>query len=417
MPIRRKSSGTGEAGSALVAVMGILVVLSTLSFSLLSLSNASSRERVAAARRMNARYVSEAGLAAALTELRQGNSGTIGSQGDPEPFGTATYWVAATDLGDGLTSLVSTGSTGSATERTEIVVAEVSTSLFTWAAFGDESMTMDSNSHVDSYDSSLGLYQLQAVNGQGSDTYANENGDVGSNGNVTLDQNSDVHGGAHAGAGHTTTVSGNATVSGSTTPNPSAVSLPPIVLPSIPSSGPLVIGGGSTHLLTSGEHHHTELEIGTGGTLEVQGPATVIFGSFEMKSNSALTVDGTGGPVEIIVQDDFVMNSNTLISSLTANPADVAIQLLSDNVINPDTPVDLDEVDFESNSELYGTIYAPNAKVEINSNFELFGSLVAHSVHLDSSAKIHYDEALASASDDSLTTWQTVCWRPLSDTQ
>lgn len=107
------------------------------------------------------------------------------------------------------------------------------------------------------------------------------------------------------------------------------------------------------------------------------------------------------------------MNSNTLIASTTMTPADVAINLLSDNIIDPGLEVDLDEVDFDSNAELYGTIYAPNASVVINSNFELFGSLMARAVHLDSNSKIHFDEALLKADSDEELQFEAVAWRQL----
>ncbi len=63
---------------------------------------------------------------------------------------------------------------------------------------------------------------------------------------------------------------------------------------------------------------------------------------------------------------------------------------------------------------MYGTIYAPNASVEINSNFELFGSVVARRVHLDSNCRIHYDESLQEARGETSGDFRTICWRRLS---
>ena len=54
-----------------------------------------------------------------------------------------------------------------------------------------------------------------------------------------------------------------------------------------------------------------------------------------------------------------------------------------------------------------GTIYAPNAAIDIDSNFELFGAIVARSLHLDSDSKIHYDESLATMSSSSSSTSQS----------
>jgi len=90
----------------------------------------------------------------------------------------------------------------------------------------------------------------------------------------------------------------------------------------------------------------------------------------------------------------------------------VRLNLLSDNVINPDEEVDLDDVDFESNAELHGVVYAPNAHVEIDSNFQLFGSLVARSVRLSSWSRIHFDEALREVDgDESESGFTRLTWR------
>ena len=91
----------------------------------------------------------------------------------------------------------------------------------------------------------------------------------------------------------------------------------------------------------------------------------------------------------------------------------VRINLLSDNVINPEVLVDLDDVDFNSNSKIYGTIYAPNAKVTIDSNFQLFGAMLAREIDLDSNCFIHFDEDLLNATASGPPMFETLCWREL----
>ena len=164
-----------------------------------------------------------------------------------------------------------------------------------------------------------------------------------------------------------------------------------------------------------GEFAFDESTLNAGSTLNIIGPATVVFSSLELGQNSMLEVDSTNGAVEIFVVDDFVMGSNTTFAPMDRNPtrvkevtaegevifeAALALNLLSDNVVNPDANVDLDEVDFESNAEFYGTLYAPYAIVEINSNFQLFGAMVAREILLDSNSKIHFDESLLDIGSD-----------------
>lgn len=169
----------------------------------------------------------------------------------------------------------------------------------------------------------------------------------------------------------------------------------------------------SAQTLTPGDYYFDSVTLKNQKVLTVQGPARIVVSSFELRSGSNLLIDATGGKVELYVLDDFVMSSNTLVAATDFSPANVEIYLQSDNVFDPDLNVDLDEIDFESNARLYGSVYAPHAAIEINSNFELFGSIVARSVHLDSNSQIHFDEALASASAGGGRTFETVAWRIL----
>ena len=140
--------------------------------------------------------------------------------------------------------------------------------------------------------------------------------------------------------------------------------------------------------------------------LTVLGPARIVCDDFLLASNAEFQVDAQGGPVEVYVNNDFVMGSNTLASSLTQVASDLSFFLLSDNIQNEDL------VEFDSNSKLYGTIYAPNAFIKIDSNFELFGALVAKRVELNSNSKVHFDEALRRSSTGStLGGWEVLCWR------
>lgn len=388
-----------------------VTVISMTTLALFQVVGSSQRAVKGARNNVNAQLVAEAGLAEAMLQLTQGKSASMGSEQAPVDYGSAGFWVTETDMGGGVHSIVATGVENGVGSELEMVVQEVSNSFFSWAAFGDEGMTMSSNAQVDSYNSGLGSYDSQDINGSGSDSYASTNGNVGSNANVSMDQNAKVWGDLVPGPGGTATVLGNAEVTGTTTSSPTKVDMPPIDLPSIPSSGDLTVPKSGSLSVGSGDTHFDTFVISSGATVEVEGPATLVFESFELGSGAEFVVDATNGEVEIYVVGDFVMNSNTLIASTTYTPADVEINLLSDNVIDPGLEVDLDEVDFDSNAKLYGTIYAPSAAIEINSNFELFGSLVARSVHLDSNAKIHFDEALLDVSEDEEITFEVVAWR------
>ena len=132
-----------------------------------------------------------------------------------------------------------------------------------------------------------------------------------------------------------------------------------------------------------------------------------------LRSNSAIVVNATNGPVNFYVIDDFILEQNGTIHSTTYHPIDVRMYLLSDNVINPEVNVQLDQIDLDSNTSVYGTILAPNAQVIIDSNFQMFGALMSRSLNVTSNARFHFDEALINATAYEIPTYETICWREL----
>ncbi len=111
------------------------------------------------------------------------------------------------------------------------------------------------------------------------------------------------------------------------------------------------------------------------------------------------------------VLDNFVLNSNSQIAPTDLKAKHLRLNLLSDNVINPEQTIQLDTVEMDSNSKFYGTILAPNAAISINSNFELFGSILARSINLRSNATFHFDEALLNATGSGDPIFETISWR------
>ncbi|QDU67306.1 DUF7305 domain-containing protein [Engelhardtia mirabilis] len=410
LEIKAPQAARKQEGSALVGVVVVMAGLASVSLAVAQLGLSARSEQRGHLARVNAQYAAEAALAASMADLNGGGDGNVFTSNSPLSLGGATAFVQVTAVSSGQRNVVASGAQGLADMGLEVVLTQQAQSVFQFAAFGDESMTLDSNAFVDSYDASAGAYL--ALNGTGGDAYANTEGNIGSNGDVDLDQNSTVFGDAQCGPTATTTVLGNAEVNGSTLPASATVTMPSIDVPIVPDDGTIATGTNTSTTITSGDHGYSAFSVGKNAILTIIGPATLVVDSFEVNSGSSVLIDDTGGPVEIYVRGDFIVNSNTLIASLDFEPADLSFLLESDNIIAPDVvEVDLDEVDFDSNAKIYGTILAPNAAISINSNFELFGAIAAKQLHLDSNCKIHYDESLADMSNSSENTWTTVGYR------
>ena len=309
-------------GGSLVMMSMSATALATLAMSMAVVSKARSEEQSSAKQELAALYSAEAALAEAVFTMETGGSGAV----QWKNYGGANYSVQSAPVNATVTSLTAAASNGSARARVELQVRQTTGSMWQFGAFGDLDLTMDSNAHVDSYDSGAGAYSSQEVNGNGNATYANSNGHVGSNQDVQLDSNASVHGNSASGPSGSTTTIGNSFVTGSTTPAAAVVALPPIVVPVIASSGTMVVSGSQT--LAPGNYNFDLLRIDSSDDLTVIGPATIVATDMVMRSNSELIVDATNGPVEFFVLDDFVLDSNTLLNSTTPNAVRCEHQLV-----------------------------------------------------------------------------------------
>jgi hypothetical protein len=396
----------------IVAVL--LVALSGLAMALLHVLHASSALQRRDREHTHARYVAQAGLSNAVFQLQCGHEGTLGTPDDPLVFDKSHYYVEQEDLSGGILRLTATGLDDRTRARQELVVHRLPTTVWRFGAFGREFLNMRSNSRVDSYDSTLGSYALQATNLQGTAMYARSNGDIGSNGDIVLDQNARVWGDATPGPAHSDTILGNAVVSGSTTAATELVQLPAISVPGYTQYGDLTVSSNLT--LPASDRTYANLTVGSSRVLRIVGPANVVISNLTLRSGSRIDIDASAGDVQLWVIDNFVMGTGTRVAATDFDTRHLRLNLLSDNVINPELNVQLDHVEFNSNSKFYGTILAPNAAIVLQSNFELFGSILARSIDLRSNASFHFDEALLGGAGH-IASFETVAWRevPIAD--
>jgi hypothetical protein len=393
-------------------------VLVGMTLAFLTVTMSANREVIGAGGELRARYLAEAAIAEGLAAKRHGGRVRVDGLASlvaPVAFGGVEYemdviWGEdAPQMGDDLVQMTGAGRADRAGVTIEMLGRLEVNSLYVWGAFGDVELTMDSNAHVDSYDSSLGSYASQQVNGSGSDAWANDNGDVGSNGDIDMQSNSTVNGDATSGPVSTTSLTGNAIVSGSTAPNTVAVVMPPLLMPSFGSSGDLAYAGSSP-VIPSGNHEYGDFTVGGNHTLTIIGPATIVADDFEVLSNAEVWIDATTGPVSIYVRNAFIMDSNTMMASTTYDPWDLSVNLNTENITDPTPP----EVSFDSNTLLYGTLFAPHARIDFDSNTEIFGAVMSKDLHLDSNSFIHYDENLLENAKDAPGDIEILWWRTVA---
>jgi hypothetical protein len=317
--------------------------------------------------------------------------------------------VTQQNLTSDVIRLTATGFDDRAAARQELVVRQVPTTVWRFGAFGKEFVHMNSNARIDSYNSDLGTYAAEDVNGSGTMRHAHEQGDTGSNGDIGLDQNSRVWGDAIPGPSHSDTILGNAFVTGTTGAASQPLEMPTITVPTYSNYGALTVTGTTT--IPTGNRTYTNLTVNSSKVLNITGPANIVISNLALRSNAQINVDATNGDVTLWVLDNFVLSQNSQIAPTDFKPKHLRLNLLSDNVINPELNIQLDTVEFDSNSKFYGTILAPNAAISINSNFNMFGSILARSIDLRSNANFHFDEALLNATGSGDPVFETISWR------
>jgi hypothetical protein len=146
--MKRVHISGGEAGGALLIAIIATIVLAGMTTAMLSLSTASQKESLAAANRVQALYVAEAGMSRAIGELEAGlPKNAFGSAGNPVAFGAGGFWGSSTDNGDNTQTIQAFGTAAGATRGVEcVMVAQISpiygNALFAGNSSGDPTYTL-----------------------------------------------------------------------------------------------------------------------------------------------------------------------------------------------------------------------------------------------------------------------------------
>lgn len=266
--------------------------------------------------------------------------------------------------------------------RTIITHAEIGqNSMFNFAVFADESMQINGNPLVDSYDSRNGPY--------GGDN-ADSNGDIGTdsseNATMRIIGNADIQGDAEVGPGAdpnaVISLTGGATISGTQ----SAAVAPKNYQPAgtnLAVEGNINISGRTNLQLQAGTYHYSSIKIAGQAQLEALGPVTIYV-------DGDVDISGKGIATQANTPPNF------LLYATGSSPIKVAGQ-----------------------GDFYGAIYAPASDVSNVGGAAVYGAIVSKNYHQTGDGDVHFDEALkdAGGSTDpniSMKSWQetnTTAWK------
>ncbi|MFC2168179.1 hypothetical protein ACFLRW_04270 [Acidobacteriota bacterium] len=386
-----------------VFIIAILVSLMMLTIAMPFLAKLSGQYRAAekSFRQLVAFNLAEAGADRAIWELNYGNISSWEGDNGLRTLAISSVQVpGGNSVGDIVINVTdSTGnnpvvqSTGRVShigsthiEKQVIIELENSggDSVFDYGVFGDEGIELDSNARIDSYDSRDGLYGDDNVS-----LYGHTGTNATHAGGIYLRSNARIYGDAISGPESdpetVVTMTGNSEISGEKKALSSEKELPLVSAPvGLSSRGEYFLGSNNQATISeSGEYSSFRLD--SNADVVIQGDIIMyVSGDFSMRSNTQLIIS-EGSSLTLYLGGTFEQNSNTQINNLTKDSTKLQVY---------GTDSFESEMLWNSNSDLYGAIYVPEANVEYNSNAELYGSVISKFLHLDSNGRIHYDLAL-----------------------
>jgi hypothetical protein len=195
------------------------------------------------------------------------------------------------------------------------------------------------------------------------------------------------------------------TITGETDMADVLIGFPAVVVPAFATSGALAVSGTSTTI--TGDLYYTDIDVDA-GTLVIEGPARIVVDGLDFDSASEIRIDATGGAVEIYGTGNFDLQENSQVTVVTPQPREVGLFLTGSN-LNGGT----DTIVLDSDGDFYGTIYGPDALIDIDNEFFVYGAAKAKRLQLEFDGEVHFDEDLLFDTGTD-PVYEQASWRRLS---
>jgi len=239
--------------------------------------------------------------------------------------------------------------------------------------WGLEEVTVPGTPITDSYDSTDGPYN---------NLTANSNGDICSGGEITVSGNTVINGDAMAAPGYPVTQNGSSLeITGVVTHWSGDLNVPPV------DFGDAAVNNDNASIgMTDGGVPALD-----GGTLKIPATdnltlvgGTYYFESIEFGQAKGAKLPGSltlTGPTTIYITGDFNSSSQGVINT-TGDPHDLTI--ISSG----------DKVGIRGAVAFYGSIFAPNADVQLVGDAHMYGGIIGRTVKMAGTFDFHVDESL-----------------------
>ncbi len=376
-------------GSAILIVLGLMAMLTALALISVDRSNTDIELSYNQLHEERAFYLAEAGLERAVTSINADNAWRDGFV--DQSLDDGEYSVALIDsttnvaLGDTVVVEATSNVFGS-NVTLEAWLVQSQDFPYKYGAYSDLSLSIQNNACTDSYASDSGTYAA---------THDNINGDVGSNGTVSVKGGSATVGGdVFSATPGGIILTGNPTINGDT-----ATGTDPV---------PMNLVSDADYTYAQSHNSAPTGFVGTGytytsGNLKIKAK-TISLNSGTYYLNSLTLMDGgklnvsPGARVKIFINDSLSIQNNSSINS-GGVPSNM-------NIFTRGTKITVGD-----NASYYGTIYAPNCILDHSNNAYIFGAVIAKTILVANNACVHYDRALARSGYSVLSDYQVLAWK------
>jgi len=259
-------------------------------------------------------------------------------------------------------------------------------SPFEYAAFGDEGINTNVDTDTNSYDSSLGEYDVDGNKGS--------QGNIGTNsinnGGITLNDDSEINGNAYSGIGsdpsQVIVLNDTSEIYKQQLALANQKNLSSVIPPEdLPFRGLYFLTDGADGIINESGKYTSFVLLNSAQTTITADITLYVTGEFLMTNNTTLYI-APGASVKIYLDDSFEISAGSMLKNLAKNPSKLLL-LGTDSFTGT--------MYMGSSCKFYGAIYAPRANLEYAAPYDFFGSLVTKNLISSAHYDIHYDKALS----------------------
>ncbi|GEM_PF-700097 len=380
---------TTERGSALLIALLLTGMLTLVAFIAMDNSNTDIALSYNVMNSDRAFYAAEAGVKRSLVAL---NADPSWNEGFADvPIGAGSFSVAVEDssvtpaLADTII-VTSTGLVRDAQSTIEMTLVPVRFNPFLKALFGDNSVDIKNSMESDSYNSDSGAYA-------GTRTW--HDGDVGSNGTITIANGAIVGGGVATSQPGGLSINAGATVYDDTTSTAPRQEVPDV--PQTEFDWAAAHNQNLSGISGSFTYNPSTKAFETSGSVTLSS-GVYYFSSIILKNSASMEV-APGATVMIYVTGDIEMKNSAAMNTAGA-PKDLQIYSQGDIVL-------------KNSGDIHAVFYSAGGEADLRNSGQFFGAVVARDIVVHNSAKFHYDRSLGEIEKNWDAHMKVVAWREL----